>query len=140
MAAKTAELTVVLAGINRAQYFGRMNMPGSARITIHPAICDGQPTVRGLRIPVWQVLDWLATGHSEAEILAAHSELESGDFRACLAFAAERLKPLIRAVPAAPDQHSEAWLLSRQSQWLAEQEFLRQLWERPAGSTHPPHN
>ena len=106
-------------------------MPGSSRITIHPAICDGQPTVRGLHLPVWQVLDWLAAGHSEALLLAAHPELEPADFRACLTFAAERLKPLARAQPAAPDQNSEAWLLSRQSQWLAEQEFLKQLWERP---------
>lgn len=113
-----------------------MNMLGSARITIHPAVCDGQPTVRGLRVPVWQVLEWLATGDSEAALLAAHPELETGDFRACLAFAAERLKPLNHPLnhplPAAPDQNSEAWLLSRQSQWLAEQEFLKQLWERRA--------
>lgn len=107
-----------------------MNMPGSARITIHPAICEGQPTVRGLRLPVWQVLEWLASGRSEAELLAAHPELEAGDFHACLAFAAGRLKPLARTVSATPDSHSEAWLLSRQSQWLAEQEFLKQLWER----------
>ena len=109
-----------------------MNIPGSPRITIHPAICDGQPTVRGLHLPVWQVLDWLATGQSEAEILAAHPELEPADFRACLAFAAQRLKPLIHPQTAAPEPESEAWLLSRQSQWLAEQEFLKQLWERRA--------
>ena len=105
-------------------------MPGSARITIHPAICEGQPTVRGLRLPVWQVLEWLASGRSEAEILAAHAELEPDDFHACLALAAQRLKPPAHQSPAAPDQNSEAWLLSRQSQWLAEQEFLKQLWER----------
>ena len=105
-------------------------MPGSTRITIHPAICDGQPTVRGLRVPVWQVLDWLAAGSSEAELLAAHPALEPEDFRACLAFAAERLKPLARPQPAASDHESETWLLNRQSQWLAEQEFLKLLWER----------
>ena len=117
-----------------------MNLPGSVRITVHPAICDGQPTVRGLRVPVWQVLEWLATGRPEAALLAAHPELEPADFQACLAFAAQRLKPVIRTQPVTPNQNSEAWLLSRQSQWLAEQEFLRQLWERPVGSTHPPHN
>lgn len=106
-------------------------MPGSSRITIHPAICDGQPTVRGLRMPVWQVLEWLATGRPESELLAMHPELEPEDFRACLAFAAERLKPLSHLQAPASDQNSEAWLLSRQSQWLAEQEFLKQLWERP---------
>ena len=109
-----------------------MNMPGSARITIHPAICDGQPTVRGLHLPVWQVLEWLAAGQDEAQLLAMHPELEPEDFRACLSFAAERLKPLARVQPTAPHPESQAWLLSRQSQWLAEQEFLKQLWERPA--------
>ena len=107
-------------------------MPGFSRITIHPTICDGQPTVRGLRIPVWQVLEWLAAGHSAVELIARHPELEPEDFHACLAFAAERLKPLNHPQATAPDQNSEAWLLSRQSQWLAEQEFLKQLWERPA--------
>ena len=112
-------------------------MPGSARITIHPAICDGQPAVRGLCIPVWQVLDWLAAGRPESELLTAHPGLEPADFRACLAFAAERLKPLARAQFTAPDQNSETWLLSRQSQWLAEQEFLKQLWERRAVGGQP---
>ncbi|WP_460503473.1 DUF433 domain-containing protein [Hymenobacter agri] len=107
----------------------------SARITIHPAICDGQPTVRGLRIPVWQVLDWLAASPSEAEVLAAHPELQPEDLRASLAFAAERLKPLSRPAVLPAEMPSEAWLLSRQSQWLAEQEFLRQLWERRPQST-----
>jgi uncharacterized protein (DUF433 family) len=109
-----------------------MKMPGSSRITIHPAICNGQPTVRGLRLPVWQVLDWLAAGQSVAELIARHPELEPEDIPACLAFAAERLKPLIHPQPAAPDEKTEAWLLSRQTQWLAEQDFLKQLWERPA--------
>ena len=112
-------------------------MPGSARITIHPTICDGQPTVRGLRVPVWQVLDWMAAGSSEAELLAAHPVLEPDDFRACLAFAAERLKPLVRPQLPAADPESEAWLLSRQSQWLAEQQFLKQLWERQTQAAAP---
>ena len=106
-------------------------MPATSRITIHPAICDGQPAVRGLRLPVWQVLEWLANGQPESELLAARPELEPEDLRACLAFAAQRLKPLAHAQPAA-EQPTEAWLLSRQSQWLAEQEFLKQLWERRA--------
>ncbi|MDB5236223.1 MAG: hypothetical protein JWR44_3216 [Hymenobacter sp.] len=110
-----------------------MNFPVHSRITVHPAICQGQPTVRGLRYPVWQVLEWLAAGQSEGEIQAAHPELEVDDFRACLAFAAERLKPLDRGHLEPADENSEEWVLSRQSQWLAEQEFLKQLWERHAG-------
>ena len=116
-----------------------MKLPVSARITVHPAICDGQPTVRGLRLPVWQVLEWLAAGQSEPEILAAHPELEPEDFRTCLAFAAERLKPMQHGPVSPGGDDSEEWTLSRQSQWLAEQEFLKQLWERnPAGpGPHP---
>lgn len=88
--------------------------------------------MRGLPYPVWQVLEWLATGtgQTEADVLAQHPELEPDDLRACLLFAAERLKPVNRAHPAAPEENSEEWLMSRQSQWLAEQEFLKQLWER----------
>ncbi|WP_210516987.1 DUF433 domain-containing protein [Hymenobacter terricola] len=107
-----------------------MNFPVLSRITLHPTICQGQPTVRGLRYPVWQVLDWLAAGQTEAEILAAHPALEPEDLRSCLAFAAERLKPLGHTLPGPNDENSAEWLLSRQSQWLAEQEFLKQLWER----------
>ena len=104
-----------------------MKFPAFSRITIHPAICDGQPTVRGLRYPVWQVLEWLAVGATEAEVLAPE------DLRACLAFAAARLKPPGHAASGGPEEDSEKWMVSRQSQWLAEQEFLKQLWERNAG-------
>ena len=114
-----------------------MNLPGFARITIHPTICEGQPTVRGLRIPVWQVLDWLATGPTEAAVLAAHPELEAADLRVCLAFAAQRLRPLGTTVPTPATAESDEWLRVRQTQWLAEQEFLRQLWERRPGPTGP---
>ena len=108
-----------------------MNFPAIPRITIHPAICEGQPTVRGLRYPVWQVLEWLASGLTIDEIQARHPVLEPEDFQACLAFAAGRLKPLARAIePPTETENSEQWLLGRQSQWLAEQEFLKQLWER----------
>lgn len=107
-----------------------MKFPAFSRITVHPSICNGQPTVRGLRYPVWQVLEWLAAGTTECEILARHPELETEDLRACLLFAAERLKPLDRSAPGPEDENSEEWILNRQSQWLAEQEFLKQLWER----------
>lgn len=63
-----------------------------ARITIDPAICHGQPTVRGLRYPVQNVLELLASGMTEAEILADYEDLEPDDLRACQAYAAELLK------------------------------------------------
>ena len=61
------------------------------RITIAPTICHGQPTVRGLRYPVQNVLEYLASGMTEAEILADYSDLEAEDLRACQAYAADVL-------------------------------------------------
>ena len=58
------------------------------RITIDPNICHGPPTVRGLRYPVQNVLEYLASGMSEAEILADYEDLEADDLRACQAYAA----------------------------------------------------
>ena len=74
-----------------------------------------------------------AVGATEAEVLAQHPELAPEDLRVCLAFAAARLKPPGHAASGGPEEDSEKWMVSRQSQWLAEQEFLKQLWERNAG-------
>jgi uncharacterized protein (DUF433 family) len=60
------------------------------RIAIEPGKRGGQPTIRGLRITVYDVLRLLADGVSEAEILADFPELETADIRACLAYAADR--------------------------------------------------
>ncbi|WP_241502217.1 DUF433 domain-containing protein [Hymenobacter glacialis] len=96
---------------------------------MHPAICQGQPTVRGLRYPVWQVLDWMASGMSEAAIRAKCPELEAEDLRACLAFAAARLKPLDYSQNDSQNEKSDEWVRNRQRQWLAERSFLKRLWE-----------
>ena len=68
------------------------------RITLDPNICHGQPTVRGLRYPVQNVLEYLASGMTEAEILADYPDLEAEDLRACQAYAAEVLhvRPVYR--------------------------------------------
>lgn len=58
------------------------------RITLEPGKRGGRPCVRGLRITVYDVLGWLASGMSEAEILEDHPDLELEDIRACLGFAA----------------------------------------------------
>src|SRR5689334_2006572 len=50
----------------------------------------GKPCIRGLRITVYDVLEYLASAMSEAETLADFPELTSDDIRACLAFAADR--------------------------------------------------
>lgn len=60
------------------------------RITIEPGKRGGRPCIRGMRITVYDVLDWLAAGMSEAEILSEYPELAAEDIRACLAFAANR--------------------------------------------------
>ncbi len=72
-----------------------METPVSAahpRITCDYDICHGQPVVRGLRYPVWSVLEYLASGMTEAEILADYEDLEVEDLRACQAYAASILK------------------------------------------------
>jgi len=60
------------------------------RITIEPGKRGGKPCVRGLRISVYDVLEQLAAGLSQKEILEDFPELEPEDITACLAFAADR--------------------------------------------------
>jgi uncharacterized protein (DUF433 family) len=55
----------------------------------------GKPCVRGLRITVYDVLGWLASGMSEADILRDHPDLVHEDILACLRFAADREKLLV---------------------------------------------
>ena len=65
------------------------------RITIDAAKRGGKPCIRGLRITVDDVLSYLASGMSEAEILADFPDLEPEDFRAVYAFAADRERRLL---------------------------------------------
>jgi uncharacterized protein (DUF433 family) len=58
------------------------------RITFDPEQCGGRPCIRGMRIRVKDVLEMLAAGVSEPEILADFPYLEAEDIRACLEFAA----------------------------------------------------
>jgi uncharacterized protein (DUF433 family) len=61
----------------------------TARITIEPGKRGGKPCIRGLRITVWDVLGWLGSGMTEADILEEHPDLERDDFLAVYQFAAE---------------------------------------------------
>jgi uncharacterized protein (DUF433 family) len=63
-------------------------------ITIEADKMGGKPCVRGLRITISDVLDYLASGMTEAEILADFPDLTSEDIRACLKFAADRERRL----------------------------------------------
>ena len=71
------------------------------RIAIDPQVCFGKPCIKGTRIWVSLILDFLASGESEAQILAAYPQLESDDIRAALAYAAEVARERIVPVPAA---------------------------------------
>jgi uncharacterized protein (DUF433 family) len=63
-------------------------------ITIEPGKRSGKPVIRGTRMTVTDVLEYLASGMSEAEILANFPDLTAEDIKACLAFAADRERKL----------------------------------------------
>lgn len=65
------------------------------RIVIDPQIRFGKPCVRGTRITVGDVLGYLASGMSEAEIVGDFPQLSADDIRACLAYAAERERRVV---------------------------------------------
>jgi len=67
-------------------------------ITIQAGKRSGKPCIRGMRITVSDVLEYLASGMSEAEILREFPELAHDDISACLSFAADREKRLCLAV------------------------------------------
>lgn len=69
--------------------------------TIEPGNRGGKPCIRGLRITVYDVLEYLASGMNEDEILADFPDLTREDVRACLKFAADRERKLATALPAA---------------------------------------
>lgn len=60
------------------------------RIQIEPGKRGGRPTIRGLRVTVYDVLEWLSQGMSTAEIIEDYPELDEADIQACLAYAADR--------------------------------------------------
>jgi len=59
------------------------------RITIDPDICHGKPTIRGLRYPVDNMLELMASGMTLDELLADYPDLEKEDFLACIDYAAK---------------------------------------------------
>ena len=77
----------------------RWRMDHFDRITLEPEKRGGKPCIRGLRITVYDVLEYLASGMTEAEILADFPDLEREDIRAALAFAAERERRLVSIPP-----------------------------------------
>jgi len=59
------------------------------RITVDSSICGGKPTIRGKRITVQTILEFLSSGDSKEEILTQYPSLEPEDINACIRFAAE---------------------------------------------------
>ncbi|MBK1644336.1 hypothetical protein CKO25_06635 [Thiocapsa imhoffii] len=58
-----------------------------ARITVHPDLCNGRPTIRGLRITVETIIGLLSAGESPDQILRQYPSLEPADIDACITFA-----------------------------------------------------
>ncbi len=61
----------------------------SKRITLDPDLCNGKPTIRGLRITVNTILEFLSAGDTHEEILKQYPDLEDEDINACLMFASK---------------------------------------------------
>ena len=68
------------------------------RISVNPTVRGGKPCVKGTRITVYDVLEYLAGGMSEDEILSDFPDLTREDIRASLAFAATRERRLTNSV------------------------------------------
>jgi uncharacterized protein (DUF433 family) len=66
--------------------------PLLTRITVNPDICHGRPTIRNLRYPVETILELLASGMTQDEILKDYPDLERDDLLACICYAAELTK------------------------------------------------
>ena len=89
------------AGAIAARYNVCMGAQGTERlldrIATDPKVRGGSSVVRGTRITVGDVLWWLASGMTHAEILQDYPDLTEADIRACLAFAATREHPALLA-------------------------------------------
>ncbi len=71
------------------------------RISIDPNVCFGKPCIKGTRIWVSLILDFLASGESPEEILAAYPQLSADDIRAAIAYGAEVVRERVIPVPVA---------------------------------------
>jgi uncharacterized protein (DUF433 family) len=76
--------------------------PLLARISIDPAVCGGKPCIRGTRLWVSLILDFLAAGMSEDDLLAEYPQLSHEDVLAAIAFGAEAAR--VRMVEVPPDE------------------------------------
>jgi uncharacterized protein (DUF433 family) len=70
-----------------------------SRITINPNVCFGKPCIRGHRIWVSLILDYLASGMTQRELLAEYPGLEEADILACIAYGAEMSRERFIEIP-----------------------------------------
>ena len=91
------QTTETLTPCRRRPYF--YGMDWRSRITIEPGKRFGKPCIRGLRITVSDVLEYLASGMTEQQILQDFPDLTREDIRACLAFAADRERKFVSVPP-----------------------------------------
>jgi uncharacterized protein (DUF433 family) len=71
-----------------------------ARVTLDPDVCNGRPTLRGTRITVASILDYLAAGDTPEDILKEFPSLERADIQAALNFASEVMRHRYHVVAA----------------------------------------
>lgn len=69
-------------------------------ITVEPGKRGGKPCIRNLRITVYDILEYMASGMSQEDILKDFPDLVREDLQACLAFAADRERRLVALPPA----------------------------------------
>ncbi|MDD5206325.1 MAG: DUF433 domain-containing protein [Desulfobacterales bacterium] len=69
------------------------------RISVDPNVCSGRPCIKGTRVWVSLIVDNLAAGVNESEILAAYPQLKPDDIRAALTYAAELTREHIIPIP-----------------------------------------
>jgi len=72
------------------------------RISVDPQVCFGRPCIRGTRVWVSLLLDFLADGTSPAEVLSEYPQLTTDDLRAALAYGAEMSRERYVDFPAIP--------------------------------------
>jgi uncharacterized protein (DUF433 family) len=69
------------------------------RISIDPNVCFGKPCIKGTRIWVSLILDFLASGETPEQILASYPQLTADDIRAAIAYGAEVVRERVIPVP-----------------------------------------
>jgi uncharacterized protein (DUF433 family) len=79
----------------------RTGTPSLDRITRNPDVMGGKPCLRGMRVTVGTIVGLVATGYSNAQILAAYPYLEEEDIHQALAYAAWRVEEIELPIPAA---------------------------------------